>query len=148
MSNLVTLGSYGLLPTAYRAFDDFDTLLENLFSDRRGHDRSLTHSPRVNIEETTSGYSIYVAAPGLSREDFKIHSDAGYLTVSADLKDKSENSSKWISREYSYSTFTRSWKLPVNTQAEGINARYEAGVLTVNIPVAAKKSSKVEVKVE
>lgn len=148
MSNLVTLGSYGLLPTSYRLFDDFDSIFDGFFGDRRGTARALTHTPRVNIEETQGGYDIHMAAPGLSREDFKIHSDSGYLTISAEMKDEPESKDKWLTREYSYSTFSRSWKLPTNVNAEGISARYDAGILTVSVPTSSKKPSKVEIKVD
>ena len=147
MSNLVTLGSYGLLPTSYRLLDDVDMIFDSFFGERRGTDRALTHTPRVNIEETANGYEIHLAAPGLSREDFKIHSDSGYLTVSAEMKE-GENKHKWLTREYSYSTFSRSWKLPVNVNTDGITARYDAGVLTVTVPTTSKKTTKMEIKVD
>jgi HSP20 family protein len=102
----------------------------------------------VNIEETSSGYDIHMAAPGLSRGDFKIHTDSGYLTISAEANEKSEEGVKRITQEYTYTTFSRSWKLPSNANSEAIAARYDAGVLTVSIPIATKKSSRVEIKVD
>lgn len=148
MSNLVNLGSYGLLPASHRLFDDFDLILDGFFSDRRGSDRTLTHIPRVNIEETAGGYDIHMAAPGLSREDFKIHTDAGHLTISAEMKENTEEKCKWLTREYSYTKFSRSWKLPANISADSITARYDAGVLTVRVPTTTKKNSKVEIRVD
>lgn len=147
MSNLMTLGSYGLLPTG-RLFDDVDTIFDTFFGDRRGLTRALSYTPRVNIEEGPTGYSIHMAAPGLSRDDFKIHADGGYLTISVDQGTESEEKAKWVSREYSYTSFTRSWKLPTTVDAASIGARYEAGILTVHIPNSNKKSSKVEIKVD
>lgn len=148
MSNLVTLSSYGLLPAFYSLLED-DSIFDGFFGDRRRSTKNLTHTPhtpRVNIEETSSGYDIHMAAPGLSREDFKIHIDSGYLTVSAEAKDESEG--KWLTREFSYTTFSRSWKLPANVNSEGISARYDAGILTVSVPTTSKKQSKVEIKVD
>jgi len=146
MSNLASLGSLGILPT-YRVFDDFDTLFDAFLGDRKSV-RPLSATPRVNVEETPGGYNIHMAAPGLSRSDFKIHTDGGYLTVSVDQKAEKEEKSTFLSREFSYESFSRSWKLPTNANAEGIGARYEAGVLTVSVPTSSKRSSRVEIKVE
>ena len=146
MSNLTTLGSLGLIPT-YRVFDEFDTLFDTLLGDRKISAKPLVSAPRVNVEETSAGYDIHMAAPGLSRSDFKIHTDGDYLTVSVEKSDK-DDKTNFLTREYSYSSFSRSWKLPTNANPEGIGARYEAGVLTVSVPTSSKKSSRVEIKVE
>lgn len=147
MSNLATISNFGLLP-AYRFIDEFDSLFDSLIGDRRSGSRSLVSTPRVNVEETAGGYDIHMAAPGLSREDFKINSDGGYITISSDRKEKKEEKSNFLTCEYSYSSFARSWKLPANTNVDGITARYDAGVLTVSVPVASKKSAKVEIRVD
>jgi HSP20 family protein len=144
MSNLAAISNFGLLPN-YRVFDEFDSLFDSFLGERRSGSRSLVTTPRANVEETGGGYDIHVAAPGLSREDFKIHADGGYITISADHK---EEKASFLSREYSYSSFARSWKLPTGTSSEGITARYDAGVLTVSVPTASKKSSKVEIRVD
>jgi len=147
MSNLATISNFGLLPT-YRVFDEFDSLLDSFLGDRRSGSRSLVSTPRVNVEGTAGGYDIHMAAPGLSRGDFKIQADGGYITISVDRKEEQEEKSNFLTREYSYSSFARSWKLPTGTSSEGITARYDAGVLTVSVPTASKKSTKFEIKVE
>lgn len=147
MSNLATISNFGLLPT-YRVFDEFDSLFDSFLGDRRSGSRSQVSTPRVNVEETAGGYDIHMAAPGLSREDFKIQADGGYITISVDRKEEKEERATFLTREYSYSSFARSWKLPTGTNSEGITARYDAGVLTVSVPMASKKSSKVEIRVD
>jgi HSP20 family protein len=146
MSNLTTLGSLGFIPT-YRVFDEFDTLFDTLLGDRKSGTRSIVSTPRVNVEETSAGYDIHMAAPGLSRSDFKIHTNGGYLTVSVEKSEK-DDKTNFLTREYSYSSFSRSWKLPTNANVESIGARYESGVLTVSVPTNSKKSSRLEIKVE
>ena len=147
MSSLTTLGTLGLFPT-YRVFDEFDALFETLSGDTRISSRYLVKSPKVNVEETSEGYDIHMAAPGLSRSDFKIHTDDGYLTVSAENKESSTTKGKYLSQEFSYSTFSRSWKLPAGVNTDAISARYDAGILTVSIPRSSKKSQRNEIKVE
>lgn len=147
MSNLVNLGSYSLIPTG-RLFDDVDTIFDTLFGDRRGLTRSLSYTPRVNIEEGPTGYIIHMAAPGLSRDDFNINVDNGSLTISVDQLKEADDKSKWLSREYISSSFSRSWKLPSSTDASSISARYESGILSVHVPASSKKSTKLEIRVE
>lgn len=147
MSNLLTLSNLNFLPT-YCAFDEFDSLFNSLLSNRRSGSRLLSLSPCVNVEETSSGYNIFMAAPGLSRDDFKIQVDAGCLKISVDQKPGEKEKEKWITREYSYASFSRSWKLPANVDTSSIGARYEAGILSVHVPVSNKKSTNLEIKVQ
>lgn len=146
MSNLVTLGSCGVIPVD-RLLEDVDSIFDSFFSDRRCLTRSLVGSPRVNIEETPEGYIIHMAAPGLSRDDFKIQADYGRLVISVDRNVETESKTKWILREYSSSSFSRSWKIPSTVDVSSIEARYEAGILTIHVPISSKKSKKVEIKV-
>lgn len=147
MSNLATLSTFGYTPST-RFFDEFDAIFDTFLGDRRSGGRAIVQTPRVNIEETTTGYTIHMAAPGLSRDDFKIHADSGYLTISVEGSADTKEKTSYVTREYSYSSFSRSWKLPSSVNTDGISARYDAGVLSVTVPTSSKKSSKVEIKVD
>ena len=82
-----------------------------------------------------------VVAPGFEKADFKISVDQGLLTISAEKKDEvKEESPKNIRREYSISSFKRSFTLDEKIDATNIAASYINGVLTLNLP------KKVEVK--
>jgi len=50
-------------------FDDF-SLLRNLF--QQGVSKPVNSLPSVNVKETEAAYELEVAAPGLSKEDFKV----------------------------------------------------------------------------
>ena len=91
----------------------------------------------VNIKETEKSYSIDVAAPGFDKADFKVNLDQNILTISAEKKEevKSENEKeKEIRREFSSRSFKRSFTLDEKINAEGIEAKYVNGVLTLNLP--------------
>lgn len=147
MSNLSHIGSLGLLPS-YSVFNDFDSIFESIMGDRKIGSKSLILNPRVNIEETSSGYNIHLAAPGLSRSDFRIHADSGYIKISVDKKEEKDEKKLFVTREYNYNSFSRSWKLPTSVNTDSISARYESGILTVFIPVSSKRDTKLEIKVE
>lgn len=86
--------------------------------------------PAVNVSETDKGYEIEVAAPGLKKEDFNIKVEDGVLTISSEQKSEKETKDKnYTRKEFSYSSFSRSFTLPENAKEDDIKAVYENGVL-------------------
>lgn len=104
--------------------------------------------PRANILKEDKGYVLELAVPGFSRNDFNISVDDNVLTVSANSDVTEDYTNSLATQEYSYSSFNRSWSLPVNTYMKGIDASYEAGILSVSIPVEdiSEKTIEIEVK--
>lgn len=138
-------------------FDDVDNLFNALISPtprtrtgRRGTQDSFYTDivPRVNILKEDNGYIMELAVPGFSRSDFGIAISDNVLTISANSEVNSNYTEALTTQEYSYNSFSRSWSLPVNTYKNGIDASYEAGILSVKIPVEAinEKSMQIEVK--
>lgn len=115
----------------WRDFFGMDSFLPSEFS------RSSRSLPAVNISEDDKGYHIDVIAPGFKKEDFKIDVDDDMLTISAEAKTESTkegDNKQYTRREYSYSAFTRSFRLPDNAKDDSINANYTDGVLKLHIP--------------
>ena len=90
--------------------------------------------PTANISETEKEYHIELAAPGLTKKDFKIENDNGMLTISAEKEEKSESKNGFTRTEYSFNSFSRSFTLPDNSKPENINAKYEDGILKLTVP--------------
>jgi len=105
--------------------------------------------PAVNISEKPDHFEVEVAAPGFKKEDFKITTEDGLLTISAETKtEKNEEKENYTRREFSCSSFTRTFNLPDNIQQDKINAKYDNGVLTIGLKKSAKGlSTGKEVKV-
>jgi HSP20 family protein len=124
------------LPSAWSGSWLSDFFDDESFLDSKLMKRSM---PAVNVRESDKNYEIEVAAPGYSKEDFKITLDNGLLTVSAERREekKEANEKNYTRREFGYSSFSRSFNLPVNVNDEDIDARYQDGILTLAI---AKKS--------
>ena len=110
----------------------FDVFLEDFVGSGRYHGNV---QPRANIDETEKGYTITVEMPGLSRNDIEVSVENDYLTVSG-----TRESGK------SKTTYARSWSLGENVTQEGITARYDAGLLYIDVPVV--KSTKRIISVE
>ena len=98
----------------------------------------VTNVPAVNVVEHQDGFRIEVAAPGLKKEDFKLNLNHNNLTISASQETQKEEaekgSEKYTRREFSYSSFQRTFTLPSSTDAERIQANYTDGLLKIEIP--------------
>lgn len=91
--------------------------------------------PAVNISESDSGYSISVAAPGKSKEDFKIEIDEGIMSISSSTSEETTSEEEnFTRREYNYSSFERRFTLPENVKEDEVNATYVDGILRIEIP--------------
>lgn len=118
-------------------------MMPNLFDELFGHglmsdiyNRGLfSDMPSANIVEEKEKFMIDLAAPGLDKEDFKINIDERVLTISVEKEEKKEEeTNKFTKKEFSYSAFKRSFNLPDSIHVDKIEARYENGILTVNLP--------------
>ncbi len=111
-----------------------NSIFDNLFNDSFISDRLITRVPAVNIAETQEAYKIELAAPGLQKSDFKINVDKNLITISVEKQEESEVEEKLYSkREFSYTSFTRSFSLPETVDYNNIDATYADGVLTVTV---------------
>ena len=70
----------------------FDRFFEGDLMDWNRNNFSSTNStlPAVNVKENDNEFLIEVAAPGMTKNDFKIEYDNGRLTISSEHKDKKE----------------------------------------------------------
>jgi HSP20 family protein len=106
--------------------------------------KSEITSPPANTIDTEDGYSIELAAPGFSRDEFEINVVNRTLTVSA----SSSNTNKYKNREYSFEIFTRSWNIPKTAMSESITARYDAGILYIYVPTSEEDPQTISIEVE
>jgi len=119
----------------------FTDVFDNLINDSFISDRLTSRVPAVNIGETEHAFHIELAAPGLKKEDFKINLEKNVLSISVEKKTEENQKDKRFSRkEYSYSSFVRSFTLPDTVDYTQIEAGYEDGVLKID--VAKKEEAK------
>lgn len=93
-------------------------------------------TPAMNVKENPKDIQVEMAAPGLSKEDFKITIDDGILNVSAEKEEKEEEKKEgYVRKEFSYNSFSRSVSLPESIdENKDIQATYRDGVLKMTIP--------------
>lgn len=107
--------------------------------------------PAVNVKETEKNYEIELAAPGRSKKDFNISAENGVLTISTEQKEEKEQKEKdYTRKEFSYSSFSRSFSLPENANEDDVKANYADGILKLEVAkkvISQPKSKKaIEVK--
>jgi HSP20 family protein len=104
----------------------------------------------VNVHETENAYQLEVKAPGLKKDDIKINVENGLLTISYEKTEKSEQKElKTVRKEFSYSSFKRSFTVDEQIDADAIEAKYEDGILKLALPKKeAIKSSPKQIAIQ
>jgi HSP20 family protein len=117
-------------------FDDFFN--RDLFNwNNSNFSNTNTTIPAVNIKETGENYVVQVAAPGMTKKDFKIELDGNSLTISSEKSNQQEeqDDEKYFRREFSYQSFQRTFTLQKDVvDIDKIEAKYENGILHLLIP--------------
>ncbi len=104
-------------------------------------------APAINVLESDKAYTVELAAPGMTKEDFNVHiNDEGNLIIKMESKqDKKEEdkSVRYLRREFSYTRYEQTLILPDDVEKDGISAKVENGVLTVQLPKQVQEQVKV-----
>jgi HSP20 family protein len=134
-----------MLPTITRkSFRPF--YMSNLFDDDFFPVlQSRTSSmPAVNIKEDEKKYSLELAVPGMEKKDLKIDINEDVLTISSESKNETEeNRDGYKRKEFSYSSFCRSFYIPENVNRDKIEANYKDGILSVGLPKEEEEKTKI-----
>jgi len=121
---------------------------DDWFSLRKLNDWYVGDNGKVNIKENENDYTIEVSAPGFTKEELTVNISDGILTVSGEhtneSKDEKENFSR---REFSKSSFSRSFRIPEDVDENGYDAKFENGILSLMV-MKPKELPKVEKKIE
>ncbi|KAH9304662.1 hypothetical protein KI387_009066 [Taxus chinensis] len=117
-----------------RAWDLLDVNGPNSFS----RDAMAVANTRVDWKETPQAHVFTADLPGLKKEELKIDLvDKNTLRISGERqKEKEEKNDQWHRVERSSGRFMRQFRLPQNVNVDGISAKLENGVLSVNVPKA------------
>lgn len=120
--------------TALRPALNFSRELDRFFNGHVPRDRNWT--PSVDTHETKEAFMVTMELPGVASDDVRIRLEDGTLTVTGEKKaifDESK-SGKYVHFERAFGQFTRSFNVPKTVNAEGIEASYKDGVLTITLP--------------
>ena len=128
-------------------FREFDELERSFF----GNQHSMVSAFRTDVVDTGDAFKLEAELPGFDKEDIQIDIENDCLTVSAEHKSekKEENEKRnFVKRERFYGSYTRSFDVS-GINVDGIEAKYENGVLTLTLPKKAAEipaSRRLEIK--
>jgi len=124
----------------------FSPFLSNLFDDDFFPvlTNRTSSMPAVNIKEDDKNFTLELAVPGMDKKDLKIDINEDVLTISSESKNENEVEKDGYKRkEFSYTSFCRSFYIPDNVNRDKIGASYKDGILSVELPKMEEEKSKI-----
>jgi HSP20 family protein len=151
-AEMPTLESSPLLQLHREVDRVFDGVFRGFPFSTGGSGRSLTSlapsdwlKPIMDIAANDKEYTVTVELPGVAESDVHLELEGDLLKIKGEKKQEKEEKEKDFYRvERSYGSFQRTLSLPEDADNSGIGAKFNKGVLTVNIP--RKAASKSETK--
>lgn len=89
------------------------------------------HTPPANVREMDDKYELHLFAPGYEKSDFIIATMDQILSIT--VKDKNEETENWKRLEYVPKGFVRQFELSEKIDKDAITAKYENGVLIIDL---------------
>lgn len=125
-----------------RLFTDFD---RSYGEDRGWH--VVNGQPRTNLYDGGDHLLIVAEVPGLAKDDLTIRIQGNYLELSGTRKSDAPEGYKAHRIERGTATFTRSFTLPADVDANGAEAMLKDGILTLKLHKAeAAKPKQISIK--
>jgi HSP20 family protein len=127
-------------------FNEFDRLFDQT---PYLHRQIATNwSVAVDVAENDDGYIVKASLPGVNPDELEITLEDGLLTIKAEVKaDEEITQDQYHVRERRYGTFSRNIRFPTDVNAEAIEASFDNGVLTLDVPKAEEvKPKRISIK--
>ena len=103
---------------------------------------------KMDVEDAGDKYVIAAELPGVNREQIDVELNEGRLSISVDKKETEEHKAKnWLQKETAEWSATRGVYLK-DAATEGLSAKLEGGVLTINVPKQTAKANVTKVSID
>lgn len=146
MTKLIPRGPKGFLDVG-SVFDDFfEPLSLQPFFERGGMMEGF--EIKSDIKQTDDGYQLICEVPGFEKDDIRIDYENNILTISAEKEESAkEEKQGYIRQERRRGKVSRSFRID-KVPPEGIDARLENGILTLDIRTDDEKERKVNIEIK
>ncbi len=140
---------FGLTPFEKKSYDLFNAF-HDFEKDFFGGDIPF-NSCKTDIVDKGDKFVLEAELPGFDKDDIRLDIDGGFLTLTAEHNTENEEKNadgKYIRRERSYGSYQRSFDIS-GINADGIDAEYKNGVLTVALPkkvIAQPETKRLEIR--
>jgi HSP20 family protein len=107
------------------------------------HGEPLPAQIKVDVKEVDGGYSVQAELPGVAKDDIHVNIDGPMVSLRAEVKqqDEKKEGDRVLRSERYYGSVSRSFQLPVDIDEGKAKAKYDNGVLTLNLPRKVTTSS-------
>ena len=105
--------------------------------DRRLYGKNASHIMKTDVKETDGTYELEVDLPGFKKDEINVKLEDGYMTISATKgldTEKKDKHGKIIRQERYAGAMQRSFYVGDGVRTEDVKAKYEDGVLKLDIP--------------
>jgi HSP20 family protein len=128
-----------MLPTIKRQNNWLPSVFTDFFTDDWFPMRAVaTTAPAINVKENDKQFTVEIAAPGMTKDDFRVQvNDQDQLVISVEKKNENKDedkNSKYLRREFNYMRFEQTLQLPDHVNKEAITAKVCSGVLKIELP--------------
>jgi HSP20 family protein len=125
----------------FREVDELYRQMNHLLETGVATDGATRWVPAADVEETEDAYTIEMELPGAKQDDVDIEVNGRELTVSGEIKEK-ERAGILRRRTRKVGEFSYSVTLPMEIDAESVNADLKDGVLTIRVPKSQRNKSR------
>ena len=133
-----------LMPSIFgeNLFDDWMDFKMPAFPDTSSVEKALygkhgKNMMKTDVKETDQGYEVLIDLPGFKKDELSVDLKDGYITISASKgldKDEKDKKGNFIRQERYAGSMTRSFYVGKHITQEDVHAKYEDGVLKLDIP--------------
>lgn len=140
-------------------FDDFfDDLFDFPMLDDKAmqkaqkklYGRHAANMMKTDVQEHDDHYEVDIDLPGFKKDELSLELKDGYLVITAakglDKDEKEKKTGKFVRRERYAGSMSRSFYIGEDIKEEDIHAKYESGVLKLNVPKLEENQPQVEEK--
>lgn len=126
--------------------NELDRLLGDFFEGPSSNASRFT--PPTDMWETEDAFVVAIEMPGFDRDGIDVAIERGSLTVTGRREIDAAEDQEFHLRERSAGQFRRSFSLPASIRTSDVSARFEDGVLRIELPKAEEaRTKKIEVDV-
>ena len=127
---------------------EVDSIFDRFFGRGGDDDTSTVWAPRTDLSETDDAFRIRLDVPGMTKDDIAINLQNNTLTVSGERSsERQEDGEEYVRVERAFGNFHRTFTLPDAVDPDRVEATYDEGVLTINVPKTEKSTRRqIEIK--
>lgn len=125
--------------------DNFESSLRRFFAPMKFETDTPELTMRMDISETDGGYQVKADLPGVRKEDINIRVDRNIVQIDAEVKrekDSKGEGGKLLRSERYYGSVSRTFSLAEDVDDTKVQAKYDGGVLTLELPKKASAATK------